>query len=854
MWSCSLLFVNTTCIRWFFRCGRVWLFVVLILTVSMPLDCKAARPVNQETAEEDFIDGLIGRRLFPLAVLACEERFAKDALSPLEQANTVVELSRTFAAWAWQSSPHTQAQHWKQANAVLERWLESNPENSLQPVLSRQVAQVALMRGQLALQASQGAIDSEGSRKEALQYLRLSVTVAKKALAQIGKGLIRTKESYLSEVGQRHLQRALEKTISQAWIAQARCFEAGSPDRIHALQQAEHLLLPLVATSKPIDWESRLAQLTCWRFSEEKKNQNLVREKAQHYLRENPPADVQGKIHLELARQLAAEQQYIDALGCLSQPVNYSPSLEAEMDFLELEIILQAAGDAQGSDTVNWNLRAEQQLELIETLNNPYWLQRARALFGRQIIVEQSQHGASILARAAEGLYQAGQLAEAVKAYESAAGKAKDAGDEKTAFELYRAAAMITYEEKKYVEAGQRFRKLADNYPQAPGAGEAHLMAAYNLAQLMQGGSGNHLAAYQDLLEEHLNRWPQQATANRARLWLGRLLAAEEKWRAASTLLFEVEAKSKWYPAAIATAAPCCMQECRVMAKQQDADLKERANALIVQLKVAVKHLLGDHDPFAPAVVAETVDLQIQYAANPYPAALDLIQRGLADLAKKELINRSRLEALQVQALVGMGQYQEALDVLETFNGSKESLIQLILRLDDLESSQSKTTAKKKGRSIAELQMTCFKKLEDFSSVSEKKALVLIKVNAFDRLGDASKAFTMLGELAAEYPEDGQIQTRYADLLIQQQDAKSLRIALKKYREVARRTRPQTQRWFAAKYGEATARLRLGDPQKAAVIIRTTRVLYPDLGGKQWRVRFEKLLAECMEQDPSPNK
>ena len=851
MWSRSLLLVNTTCSGWPLRGGRVWLFVVLIFTASMPLDCEAARPVNQETAEEDFIDGLIVRRLFSLAVLACEERFAKDALSPLEQANTVVKLSRTFAAWAWQSSPHTQAQHWKQANAVLEQWLESNPANALRPVLSRQVAQVALMRGQLALQASQGAVDSEGSRKEALQYLRLSVAVAKKALAQIGKGLIRTKESHLSEFGQRHLQRALEKIISQAWMTQARCFEAGSPDRIHALQQAEKLLLPLAATSDPIDWESRLAQLTCWRFSEEKKKQNLVREKAQHYLMENPPADVQGKIHLELARQLAAEQQYIDALDRLSQPLNYSSSLEAEMDFLELEIILQAAGNTQGSDTVNWNQRAEQQLELIETLHDPYWLQRARALFGRQIIVEQSQHGASILARAAEGLYQAGQFAEAVKAYESAAGKAKEAGDEKTAFELYRAAAMIIYEEKKYIEAGRRFRKLADNYPQAPGAGEAHLMAAYNLAQSMQGSPSNHLAAYQELLEEHLDRWPQQATANRARLWLGRLLAAAGQWRAASQLLFEVEAKSKWYPAAIAAAAPCCMQECRMMVKNQDTDLNKRANALTEQLKKAAGNLLRDNDPFAPVVVAETADLQMQYASNPYPAALDLIQRGLVAASQKD---RQRLEALQVQTLAGMAQYSEALDVLKTFNGSKESLIQLILRLDNLKSSPSKTTKGENSRSIAELQMACFKRFDDFSSASEKKVLVLIKVNAFARLGDALKAFTMLGELAAEYPEDGQIQMRYADLLIQQQDAKSLQTALNKYREVARRTRPETQRWFAAKYGEATARLRLGDPQKAAVIIRTTRVLYPDLGGKQWRVRFEKLLAECVEQNPSPNK
>ena len=280
----------------------------------------------------------------------------------------------------------------------------------------------------------------------------------------------------------------------------------------------------------------------------------------------------------------------------------------------------------------------------------------------------------------------------------------------------------------------------------------------------------------------------------------------------------------------------------------------ERANALTEQLKVAAEALLRENDPFAPAVVAETAALQMRHESNPYHAALDLIQRGLAALARTDQKNRSRLEALQVQALVGMGQYQEALVILKKFDGSKEILIQLIFQLNDLEPQQSKALAKNKSRLIAELQMAGFKKLGGFSTVPEKKALELIQVNAFGRLGDASKAFTMLGELAAEYPEDGHIQTRYADLLIQQKDSKSLRAALKKYREISRKTRPQTQRWFAAKYGEATARLRLGDPRKAAMIIRTTRVLYPNLGGKQWRVRFEKLLAECMEQEASPNK
>ncbi len=95
---------------------------------------------------------------------------------------------------------------------------------------------------------------------------------------------------------------------------------------------------------------------------------------------------------------------------------------------------------------------------------------------------------------------------------------------------------------------------------------------------------------------------------------------------------------------------------------------------------------------------------------------------------------------------------------------------------------------------------------------------------------------------------------RYADLLIQQGENENLREALRKYREVARKTRPQTERWFAAKYGEAKARLRLGDAKKAAQMIRTTQVLYPDLGGKSWRQRFEELLATCIQQEALPDQ
>ena len=61
--------------------------------------------------ENDFIDGLIERRLFPLAILACEERLSREDLSALDRAESTVDLSRSYAAWALQSGPRDRTEH-----------------------------------------------------------------------------------------------------------------------------------------------------------------------------------------------------------------------------------------------------------------------------------------------------------------------------------------------------------------------------------------------------------------------------------------------------------------------------------------------------------------------------------------------------------------------------------------------------------------------------------------------------------------------------------------------------------------------------------------------------------------------
>ena len=830
--------------------GLLTTFIAVGSVAVLPNDCPALVTEDQQAAEEKFIDGLLDRRLFPLAVLACEERLAVNTLDPISRVNTVVDLSRAYTAWARQCSPQSSVAHWKQAENVLERWLEDNPENVLDPMVWRQRAHVALLRGKFIRQLSAGVLDPKPKRKESIRYLQHAQKTAEKTLKKINKALHSSVENRLPNSALLRLQTAAEKDLSQSWMEQARCYQAGSSDRIHALQQAKEILSPLAAKNDPIDWDSRVSRLACLRLLGGKKDQNLFQQLKDSYLSENLPVDVRGQICLELARQFSASGRYLDALKALNQPVNYSPEVEAEVDFCELQVMLQAASNEKIENTKNWNARAESQLELIENLHDPYWLQRARALFGRQMTIDPSQHGYALLERAAEGLYQAGQFTESARIYDEAARKADNQKDLAKAFELYLKSAMIQYEIQNYRAASKKLRRIAITYPQESGAAEAHLMAAYNIAQALKGSPPEAFSPYQELLRDHLRRWPTDNSSNRARLWLGRMLAAEKKWSSASEILFEIDPSSMVYSEAIRIAGTCCLRNCADLAEKNDPQLSKRSTALTQSMRDAAERLINAGSPMAASVVADTAALQMHYSPIPYRGVLELIKQGLGSIAQDDRKNHARLHALQVECLVGLGRFGQALDVLKAFTGDTQDIINLILNIHKIKvRNGNQNDPNQTFDTRAKINMACFQILGDFSAYPEKKQLTLIQAETLALLGKTKEALTLLRKLAAEYSGDGKIQSRYADLLLEQSDATSRREALSKYREITRRSRPQTEQWFAAKYGEAKARMLLGNVRMAAQTIRTTQVLYPELGGDLWRERFETLLATCTETE-----
>ena len=104
---------------------------------------------------------------------------------------------------------------------------------------------------------------------------------------------------------------------------------------------------------------------------------------------------------------------------------------------------------------------------------------------------------------------------------------------------------------------------------------------------------------------------------------------------------------------------------------------------------------------------------------------------------------------------------------------------------------------------------------------------------------------TLLGRLAAAFPDDAAIQESYADALAATGQPDQLRRALEQYRVLAERSPEASSRWFRAKYAIAALHLRLGNAEQSAKIVRLLKVLHPELGGPEMRGRFDRLLMKA---------
>jgi hypothetical protein len=159
--------------------------------------------------------------------------------------------------------------------------------------------------------------------------------------------------------------------------------------------------------------------------------------------------------------------------------------------------------------------------------------------------------GSPAVARAAREAYFTGQIEHALKLYDRTVSEFFKQNLGERAFEHALTAAAIVHSIGDEPESLQRLLMLARRMPEHPQAAQVHRQAIVIVAGLVKrAGKAEQpvlLNNYQELLAEHVSRWPKSSTANDARWWLAGLLKARHEYHDAAAQLQSITPESpRW--------------------------------------------------------------------------------------------------------------------------------------------------------------------------------------------------------------------------------------------------------------------------------------------------------------------
>ena len=131
---------------------RVSVMIVLLVTANA-LASRAA-----DSTDFRHLDDLRQQRKFVEAQQYCRDRLNDAKLSDMQRSALVVQLARTLAEHATQTSPDRRAPLWDQAHAACAELLESLPQSPRRLLVQLQDALLWLASGELTRQEAEDSV------------------------------------------------------------------------------------------------------------------------------------------------------------------------------------------------------------------------------------------------------------------------------------------------------------------------------------------------------------------------------------------------------------------------------------------------------------------------------------------------------------------------------------------------------------------------------------------------------------------------------------------------------------------------------------------------------------------------
>lgn len=814
------------------------------------------------SSDRRFAAGLRDRKLFELAVTYCQDRLGDPQLGDAGRAELTIELSLTLAEQAVNSAPDQREPLWQRASQVVDQFVQQSPESPRLPLVRFQGALALVARGELSRQEAEVLSDNVALLAQARDCLRIAVRQLGELHQEVERLLREANTSARSRVQQSgrdqlaavellNLQTNVQYQLARALRNQGQCYPAESPDRANSLTQAVRLLDPLAKLdpTHPVAWESRLDEIVGYRLLADRAT---AQRKLDALLADQPPPSIQLRARAERLRLALAADQLPQALGLLDEGRQLDHLTSPDLDYAWLEVFLEAwrvtekAKDQQAA--TEWRTKAMKMIRLIEQQHGPYWARRAEMLLAGRVEAAADGGDLAMQIHAAESAYRSGRPDDAVAAYDRAQAIASQQENPDRAFELGYIAATIQHRRKRHADALQRYRQLALAMPTHPKAAETHRLAIFHAAQLLKQQAPGAIEQYESLLQEFLKHWPESPAANDGRWRLGQLLEQKRDWPRAMAAYQAITPDDPHY-ARVVEATLRCGQNGLEERQAAGQTTEEQATAVAEWFE----HLLVDSQgrlperwsPAARDAVLAAARLRLYYTAGGFARAERLLEAALAGATDAPAEWKSSALAMLAFSLAGQGRHGEAATTLKQLPASSPD--QLLGMLVALERMTSTAPAKVRGE-LARLELVAIERLRPQAnqlSPDGQRTLDRLQAQALADAGRTAEALGAYEWLARTYPRDGEIQEAYARLLLARTDRPSLELALARWRDLEAKSKPQSPRWFRAKYQVAELHYRLGNPVQTAKMIALLEVLYPELGGPELKAQFLELQQRC---------
>ena len=816
-----------------------------------PAAKPAPLPEQVERSEAAFLTGLRARRLFTLVEQYCRRRLTDTGLSDSDRIDLSVELSRTLTEHAMHEAATDREPLWNDALAAVKL---PEVKGSRRLLADTQAALVHLAHGELARQEAELAGSAAASLESARDELRAAVaqlqSVAKSAEAELrqAKPAGRTQGNF-DEHELAALRRNVDFQLARAFRNQGESYPAKSDDRTNSLRQAVEKLDLLTAgdASDPADriaWPARIDEVVCLRLLE---NFERAAERLQALHGLEPPAWAFAALDAEAVRLLLDQHHIAEALAAVEKILQLeNGQRSADLDYACLQAYVaawrEASKSGQTAEAGRWQDSAADMIRRIDERYGRYWSRRAEMLLAGNVAHGGQTQNLAVLVRAAESLYRSGQFDEAVAAYDRAARQAGGSKEPAAAFDYAYTAAAIEQHCRRYGEAARRFRSAALAHRDNAKAGEAHLLAIYNLALASKAGEpSDDLPPYADLLAEHLERWPESPTANEARLWLGQFYESRGRWQDAIAAYQNVIGPKA--ATALESAFRCHEKRLSAMAEAGEPTAEPAAAAAdgFERLVLGSRGSLPEHFSEIERLAATSAaSLWLQYTSR-FADAERLLAAALADSADAPDDWKATAQTLQILAIAGQGRRAEAGKLLsECSEGRAGDLLVLIEGLDRAAAKAPKTVAAQ----LAQLQLDAAKLLRPLLkelSADDRLRFERTYLRALSQAKQFEKAIAAARTLAEEHPRDGELQEEYARLLVESPNRVDWESGLTKWRDIGRKTRQGSDRWLRSIYYQAWTLERLDQHQQSARLVKLAESLVPGLGGEEMSAKFAKL-------------